>query len=135
MIVPLNSAAQPNPPASPFRALFDSFIRDFRVQNPSRKTIEVSTESALQLEAFLLEAGRSTRPGSAGATWPTSSTTSRTWGVRRPPHPHAAVAESTSRHGGRLRDTLAFVGESLTSGARSGPGLFASGMTRGYLVV
>ncbi len=62
MIVPLNSAAQPNPPASPFRALFDSFIRDFRVQNPSRKTIEVSTESALQLEAFLLERGRPLDP-------------------------------------------------------------------------
>ena len=41
MIVPLNSAAQHNPPASPFRALFESFIRDFRVQNPSPKTVEV----------------------------------------------------------------------------------------------
>ncbi len=66
MIVPLNSAAQPNPPASPFRALFDSFIRDFRVQNPSRKTIEVYTESALQLEAFLLERGRPLDPARIG---------------------------------------------------------------------
>jgi site-specific recombinase XerD len=62
MIVPLNSAAQHNPPASPFRTLFDSFIRDFRVENPSPKTIQVYTESALQLEAFLREQGRPLDP-------------------------------------------------------------------------
>ncbi len=34
-----------------FRALFDSFILDFRVESPSPKTITVYTESAIQLEA------------------------------------------------------------------------------------
>src|SRR5215469_13744897 len=62
MIVPLNSAAQHNPPASPFRTLFDSFVRDFRVENPSPRTIEVYTESARQLEAFLREHGRPLDP-------------------------------------------------------------------------
>lgn len=62
MIVPLNSDAQPNPPASPFRALFDSFIRDFRVQNPSPRTVEAYTESARQLEDFLGSNGRPLDP-------------------------------------------------------------------------
>jgi site-specific recombinase XerD len=62
MIVPLNSDAQPNPPDSPFRALFRSFIRDFRVQNPSPRTVEVYTESARQLEDFLATHGRPLDP-------------------------------------------------------------------------
>ncbi len=66
MIVPLNSDAQPNPPASPFRALFDSFVRDFRVQNPSPRTVEVYAESARQLEGFLASTGRPLDPARIG---------------------------------------------------------------------
>jgi site-specific recombinase XerC len=62
MIVDLSSARQPNPPSSPFLTLFDSFIRDFRVENPSPRTIEVYTESARQLHAFLVQTDRPLDP-------------------------------------------------------------------------
>jgi integrase/recombinase XerC len=64
MIVDLKSARQPNPPSSPFLTLFDSFVRDFRVENPSQRTIEVYTESARQLHAFLVETDRPVDPAS-----------------------------------------------------------------------
>jgi integrase/recombinase XerC len=66
MIVDLSSARQPNPPPSPFLTLFDSFIRDFRVENPSPRTIEVYAESARQLHAFLVETGRPLDPAIIG---------------------------------------------------------------------
>jgi site-specific recombinase XerC len=60
--MPRNSTAPPNRPASPFWTLFESFVRDFRVEKPSPRTIEVYTESARQFEAFLAEYGRPLDP-------------------------------------------------------------------------
>ncbi|HZU60310.1 MAG TPA: hypothetical protein VE983_05055 [Solirubrobacteraceae bacterium] len=126
MIVPLNSAAPPNPPATPFRTLFDSFIRDLRIQNPSRRAIEVCAESALQLGAFLLERGRPVDPARIGPSdvadfldhpqdlgrSPLSSS------PRRRGREHVTPRRASAGH-------LALADGSPTSGTGSRPGLFA----------